>query len=415
MGIPGESLFYELGKILLSKAKDCWKGRTQDQYINALRKAQEAFRDERILRFLEWKYQGEQILERCGYRYPVAIYQAPEIQKGIVDSVLGSLHRYIPPDDDFIVWDAKYRSLISPLELLLESPTMDRLTYTMRSLVTDGKLQLECELGSYFRALDTCDALEWEILSNATQLVGKDESAFRAFDAKLPLRKSLHDAVANPVIDGTGRSAAIGISTLIAFNDGSRFQLLIRRRSERGVAVHAGLLHVIPSFMFQPATVNIPEEFSVQHNIFREYLEELFSRSEPEDTEGDYRYFYGDPRLKYLRALISVDKVKLLLTGVAVNLLNLRPEICTLLLIQSPEWYEKSSEEPQLRWHFNEEFASILNRPNRPEELVGRVPLSQKDMELLQSGFVYPSRTVPSGAAAFWLGVDTLRSIFRDL
>lgn len=414
MGIPGESLIYELGKILLSQAKGYWKRRTQDQYINALRKAQESFRDGRIFRFLQWKYQGEQILERCGYTYPVAIYQAPEIQKGDIDSILGSLHRNIPLDDDFVVFDAKYRSLVSSLELLLESPILDRLTYTMRALVTDGKLRLECELGSYFRALDTCDTLEWEILSNATQLAGEDESAFRAFDAKLPLRRNLHDTVTNPVADGTGRSAAIGISTLIAFNDGSRFQLLIRRRSRRGVAVHAGLLHVIPSFMFQPATVNIPEEFSVQHNIFREYLEELFSRPEPEDTEGDYRYFYGDPRLKYLRALISAGEARLLLTGVAVNLLNLRPEICTLLLIRSPEWYEKGSDDPTLQWHFNEEFANILNLPNRPEELVGRVPLSQKDIELLQSGFVYPSRTVPAGAAAFWLGIDTLRSILRD-
>lgn len=390
--------------------RERWSARRSRGFMKKLVEAQRAIERDELLQFLSWRYGNEPILRRCGYVYPVAVYAAPRTQWESIESVLGQLHCI--QGENFIVNDSSYRENIAiRLGLLLLSPTKDTPTYTMRTLATDGVLRLDCELGRYYQAYDTCEALEWELRSTSRKLAGTTDNAFRTFSNYLLLRERLHQQVANPVCDGSGRSAAIGISTLIAYREGESFQLLVRRRAKRGVPLRQGLLHVIPSFMFEPTTIEIEEEFSVTHNIFREYLEELFDFPEL-DGEGDPKQFYGDPRLVYLRTLLDSGEAHLFLTGVAVNLMNLRPEICTLLVINTPEWCERSSSDPQLRWRFNAEFITKDDHTwVSPKELKGKIPLLDDDFEMVERCYLTPARTVPAGAAAFWLGVDTLRAL----
>lgn len=231
------------------------------------------------------------------------------------------------------------------------------------------------------------------------------------------LRKSLHEAVQNPVRDGAGRSAAIDISTLIAYRDASQnssdYQLLLRRRGKKGVPLRAGLLHVVPGFMFQPTvTTNFSNEFSITHNVYREYLEEIFSVPEmellPENTH--WNQFYSDVRLQYLMSLISEGSAKLYFTGVAINLMNLRPEVCTLLVIDNPEWYKRCQGKSEYGWKFNSEFANKKDKLVSGSKLVSSLTLAE-DNEMFKTGNLDPHEMVPAGAAAFWLGVDVLQKI----
>jgi hypothetical protein len=379
-----------------------------------IRHAQDAFKNHPLLhQFLKWKYQGEPILERCGEVYPVAVYPASKSQSRFPDSVLLSLDERRTPDQDNLVQDSTLRQLVAQIGRAM---LQNRATFTMKELVIDRdqsgsmtQVGLKCGLGTYFKALDTCDSLEWEILSKITNLSDSSNKAFEQFDSQLALRSALHTKVANPVRYGSCRSAAIAISTLVAYNDAGTYNLWVKLRSANAVAVHANLIHVIPSFMFQPATDYLKEEFSVKHNIYREYLEEVFNEPEPQEGEaGHWRYFYDDPRLRYLRRLLYAQKAELYFSGVAVNLLNLRPEICTVLLIRSSAWCNSQ------KFHFNLEWASALNQENNQENVIARVPYKARDEELMQEAPLHANKMVSPGAAAFWLGIDVLRNVLNE-
>jgi hypothetical protein len=278
--------------------------------------AQRSMLNPHLYRFLKWKYRDEEVLERCGEIYPVAVFHAPE-QRTSLDSVLLDLEERYPDDEELNPRDARYRTL---LRLRAGSRLFDGDTFAMKELVVrSGHIGLRCQLGSYFKCLDTCDSLEWEILSQAQQLQQSDDQSFAAFDQRLPLRSQLHGKVTNPVRDGAFRSAAIAISTLIAYKDRKQTYLWVKQRSQAGVAVHRELFHVLPSFMFQPTADNTQQEYSVTHNVFREYLEEIFNRCEPEDAQRDSNYLYRDPCLKYLQKLILAGRAGLYLSGIAVN------------------------------------------------------------------------------------------------
>jgi hypothetical protein len=165
--------------------------------------------------------------------------------------------------------------------------------------------------------------------------------------------------------------------------------------------------------MFQPATGYLDEEFSVIHNFEREYLEELFNRPEPEETEGDWQYFYGDSRLRYLRSLIATGKAALLFTGLAVNLLNLRPEICLLLLIKDPQWYAHHRRNPhdKQRFKFNDEWLRVAEMAHNAQTAVARIKYCRDDTELFLAARLKPSDLVPPGAAALWLGKRVLDEV----
>ncbi len=123
------------------------------------------------------------------------------------------------------------------------------------------RLAMDCYLGDYFDTADTCDALEWELLTNIHRLRKFDVNSLTQFEATLPLRSALHRREHNPVRHGRFRCAGIGISTLIAYEDRRGWQLMVKKRSDTTVAAHPGGIHVIPAFMFQPGTIQFTEEF----------------------------------------------------------------------------------------------------------------------------------------------------------
>ena len=237
---------------------------------------------------------------------------------------------------------------------------------------------------------------------------------FEEIDEKLHLRNKLHSLVEDPVRNGKGRSAAIGITTLIAFNDEGTTKLWVKRRSSRGVAVFPAGISGIPSGMFQPLMGHVQEEYSIRHSILREYLEEAFDMPEGSGEES-HNYFYKDPRLRRLTSMLGTGQAALFLTGVSVDLLTLRPEICTLLWIKSSDWFSYHSvnapEEEAFKLNF--EFEPRKIDSENPFAVVVPVEFSSNDEELLKTTYLSPRQMTPAGASTFWLGVDKLRELLR--
>lgn len=407
----GETLgMYESGKGLLADALKFWSALSRSRAEDAAAHARSAYQNRYLSEFLASLYPRQTLLTKAGYTYPVAVFPAPEAQRSDPESALVlPVRRSRQSDSDLLPGSARYRALATKLGL----KGYDRPCYTMRRLHIGDRFSIECELGSYLRALDTCDELAWELESQHEHLNANSPAAFEAFRHRLPLRQRVHDAVFDPILDGTHRSAAVAISTLVAFADGDQMHLLVRRRGVQSVAVHVGMVHVVPSFMFQPATVDHECEFSVTHNFYREYLEELFNRPEPEENEGDAHYFYGDNRLAYLRDLLEAGAAQLFFSGMAVNLLNLRPEICLLLLIRSPEWYRhhRASPNESERFQFNDEWMRVVQMGKSAESAVARIKYARDDATLLAAAGLRPSELVPPGAAALWLGKQVLDAV----
>jgi hypothetical protein len=345
--------------------------------------------------FLEFYYPYP--LLRIGeLSYPVVALKSPETQQQDLESILGELRP--ATRTDFVLQDTSY------LELLRKQGKhiYNGRTYVMDKFEAKEGHRIRSSLGYYYDALTTCDVLEWEML---TTFDATTSNEFENVRRRLKSRNKYHEQVPDPVFDGEKRSAALSISTLIVFNDGETYQAFIRGRSGK-TAAHSDLYHVVPSFMFQPVWGDSKKEYSIRHNIFREYLEEVFGVADMERSKGEisFDYFYGHEKLIQLQGLLKSKDAELFLTGYAMNLLNLRPEICTLLLIRDKNWLKQ-------KIAANWEFLTPQQAYEERKEVILPIDILRDNDGIASDLSNIPGTFVPPGAAAFWLGVDLARKL----
>jgi len=168
---------------------------------------------------------------------------------------------------------------------------------------------------------------------------------------RLERRAWLHERVADPVADGRRRSAALGVSTLTIVRVRNRsfdgYKMFLSPRSCT-VATQRRRYHVVPSGMFQPfipgESADLLEgQFSVLATAVREFVEELYGVEELETGDGrvDPQAIYRRRESQLLNDMLKHGTAALLYTGVGVNLLALRHEVCTVLVIDDPGWSER--------------------------------------------------------------------------
>ena len=193
----------------------------------------------------------------------------------------------------------------------------------------------------------------------------------------------------------------MAIATVIIYNSGDdKYRVVFGKRGVE-VAAHAELLHVIPAGMFQPELGDIRTEWDIKHNVLKEYGEEVFS--EPLDEQArEATYFYSGWRgvASFLKAL-DEGKCEFVVTGLVVNLLNLRPEICCLILVRDSDWWAEQKQ------NWNWEYAS---RQKVFDE--GKAVRSEFSLDSIEEEFhseFTAGMWVPPGLAALWLGVDAAR------
>lgn len=95
--------------------------------------------------------------------------------------------------------------------------------------------------------------------------------------------------------------------------------------------------------MFQPFIPSdssdlLQGQFSMADTVMREFVEELYGVEELETGDGrvDPEAIYRRREARLLSDMLRSGDAALLYSGVAVNLLALRPEICTVLIIDDP-------------------------------------------------------------------------------
>ena len=335
--------------------------------------------------YLQRLYQCEPF-SRGGIEHPVTVFYPAAWQIHDVDSLLDrSLPA--PAARDFPFYDYSYLH-----DLQNSKPGLhDGQTFAMQALRLKP-LRLRGVIGHYFDMLATCSALERELRDAVAQ------GWMRA-----PSRAAYHRQVppTDVLTRGIGRSATIGIGALTVFNDGDGYKALLARRSA-ATAIDSGMVHVLPAMIFQPTTADFADqrEWSLKHQILREVLEELFNF--PEQAQPPrWDFFYDHPALLYLLGLLESGRAQLCATGIVFNLLILRPEVSTLLLIHDPDWYRRitapDSDMPFATADETEGGSVVLAPVDSDEALLAHFP---PDLHLL----------MPAHATAtMWLGIDLAR------
>jgi DNA-binding winged helix-turn-helix (wHTH) protein len=222
--------------------------------------------------------------------------------------------------------------------------------YRMTRIALNADIpKIDGSLGLYYDSILTQYAMEWELKKALIQGgTGAIDRLLRP--GALPLREAT-ERLGNPMLNGVGRCAALTISTLLVFKRPlqNEFYCLIHRRS-RDVGVSPGMFHVIPAGMFEQK--NPLDFWSIEMNVWRELLEEVYNEQEHQGS-GDPEiedYVLGKTPIALLRKMIDQGIAEFSVTGICCDLLNIRPEICTILFITDQAFSE--ARKMSLNWEY---------------------------------------------------------------
>jgi transcriptional regulator with XRE-family HTH domain len=338
-------------------------------------------------------------LELWGRAYPVTVVWQNQAEAIAPDEILGDLNPVIPPplSESLHLDPTSYAQARALVFQQLRFPgnrfgDVEGYVYPFTELeFTPAGPRIHGKVGHYFDNLLTQYALEWE-LRRAIHRLGTAHLDGLADPGTLPLREAIQ-RLGDPLRSGAGRCAAITVSTLFVFQRYNRRYICMLRRRGTEVAVSPGMWHVVPSGMFEPMYSD--DQWSVTMNVWRELLEEVYDEKErivPDAKLPDH--ILGRPPIRIIRSLINEGNATHVLTGLCFDLLNLRPEICTLLLVKDPRLAELHDPPMMCNWEYER-----VGKEGKIATPWAEIPtLVQKANE--GSGFV------PSGAACLGLGYD---------
>ncbi|WP_280432617.1 hypothetical protein [Nocardia brasiliensis] len=388
-----------------------------------------------VMDTLRQLYPRREFVRLWGQEYPITAYAAPESEFGNWEAVLaGKPGPQDPlPGTRFYSdeWnDSKevrkrfvdYNNRFEANEGIDRRAFYSGSTYAFERLwFDDGAPRLDCKLGRYFASIVTSEELDLELMKAL-----KPDRDRTIPLSELPEREWLHDSVRkngapgdDPVINGSTRAAALSHATAMFVDHGpGGYDLWLPFRSQ-GVATHAYFNHVAPSGIFSPHYEDaFPplEECSVERNFFREWVEELYAQDIFERpnavTAPDPE---AAPEVIRLKKALREKLASLYYTGVSVNLLTLRPEICLALVIHDPAWLKEEiatsyrrGHPMQFGWEWEErEQWRKISTAQSIDDMKVRITtpdLRPHDTQPFDRGFL-----VPNAAAAISLGLQMLK------
>jgi hypothetical protein len=205
----------------------------------------------------------------------------------------------------------------------------NRLCYRLLG-VHDG-LSLSLGPMCYFDMIDVGEALALEAARAAVDPTGRLHSEQVTWD-RLPFRRLLRDP-----FDLAAYPLMLSISTLTVRRSeaGATFYLL--RRDPAKVAIAGGMLSVVPTGVFQPASV-LPTprspDFDLWRNVMREYSEELLGNPE-HDGDGAPVDYERDEPFRTLDAGRRAGDVRVSCLGVGVDALNYVGDVLTVAVFEA--------------------------------------------------------------------------------
>jgi transcriptional regulator with XRE-family HTH domain len=253
------------------------------------------------------------------------------------------------------------------------------------------------QIATYGMSQDSCETLKNELLeafrSGAPARLSPSQRK-----RLLPYREKIHShsekRKTSPLLDGDGRAAAIGVSCLVVVTDpDSNEPIALTHQRSDNVGTYQRFFHVFPAGMlgWRYSPLALPDGTEeqkwgsylagdVELAVLEEFVEELFS--DPTATSATRQTLRAHPQIDILRRYNAT----LTYLGVAVDLLNLRPDICFMLKIDDSDWLTTTRLRPN--WEYLEtDFARIRKLP------LDKIDLARRALD--------PRETVPVAAACY--------------
>lgn len=217
----------------------------------------------------------------------------------------------------------------------------DNNTFTLHDLNLETN-ELTCSVSSYLKTLYSCDRWFYQMISAFPNDDTKEQTSYQKSKFLKAWSQNLRDIVINKTYSP---DQSIGGSCLCIYNTDDGYEYLLGQKSSLANAFNE--LHVLPSFMFQPVSLNrlrFAEELSVKSKVFQELAEEVFKYDELE-PDGHDRFIQkkinSKPEIVRLRRLLDEGRAKFHITGLWLDMYRLRPEITSVLVIKDKSWFEE--------------------------------------------------------------------------
>jgi hypothetical protein len=230
--------------------------------------------------------------------------------------------------------------------------------YTLHELCVENgdpepRVRLHVGVASYGEIVRTCDALvnEFALFSYILGDRAGEQAQLRSASVLscLPWRKQIHERASSGsalFLQPSNRAAGIGIAAATLFVARGRERYVSLGRRSDFVGTYPRALHVIPAGMCnthqadyaghrQSSRPRAADDSYLSTVIRSEFLEEWFD--DEELASGRSTEWKRGVDRKWRSKVRQVEPVTL--TGIAYDLLNLRPEICAVVIVKPFEGY----------------------------------------------------------------------------
>lgn len=185
----------------------------------------------------------------------------------------------------------------------------------------------------YFDMIDVGEALAHEL---AIIALNEDGQLTRKPPAKLWEELPFRRFVGDP-FDLASYPLMFSISTLTIRRSRARNTFVLLRRGTENVAIAGGMLSVMPTGVFQPASIaptHDSADFDLWRNVMREYSEEFLGNPE-HDGDGDPIDYDNQEPFRSLNAARREGRIKVHYLGTGLDALNLVGDALTVAVFDA--------------------------------------------------------------------------------
>jgi hypothetical protein len=183
----------------------------------------------------------------------------------------------------------------------------------------------------YFDMIDVGEALAHELALATIDDQGNVRQDGSLWD-QLPFRKLIPDP-----FDLRTYPLMLSISTLTIRRSRAGSTFLLLRRGAGKVAIAGGMLSVMPTGVFQPASIlptHDTSDFDMWHNMMREYSEEFLGNPE-HDGNGDPIDYANQEPFRSLDTARNAGKIRVCCLGVGMDALNFVSDVLTVAVFDA--------------------------------------------------------------------------------
>jgi transcriptional regulator with XRE-family HTH domain len=183
----------------------------------------------------------------------------------------------------------------------------------------------------YFDMIDVGEALAHEIAVASIERDGHVREGRCSWD-RLPFRRLVPDP-----FDLQAYPLMLSISTLTIRRSRAGATFLLLRRGTGQVAIAGGMLSVMPTGVFQPASIlPAPEspDFDLWRNMMREYSEEFLGNPEHDGSGDPIDYANVEP-FRTLDAARQAGKIRVYCLGAGIDALNFVGDLFTVAVFDA--------------------------------------------------------------------------------